>query len=192
MTAPAVAIPARMAQLPRDRRGYPIPAVVFRTNAGEPIFTVNDTLTRARLIAADACHICGQKLLRGRWFAGGPGSAFHPDGAYLDGPMHKECVEYALAVCPYLAAPAYVGGRTEAAATRRAQGSGLVFIDPTVDNARPALFVAVMASAAKRTANGYFQPRRPYIAVQYWRGGARLAPAEARALLDGSPYAPAV
>jgi hypothetical protein len=31
----------------------------------------------------------------------------HEHGAFLDPPLHQECAEYALQVCPFLAAPSY-------------------------------------------------------------------------------------
>jgi hypothetical protein len=110
-----VRLPERMAKLERDRRGLPIPFIVMRDKSGQPHFTINDHAKSARCLREDLCPICGQKLFRGRWFAGGPLSAFHANGCYLDPPTHKECVEYALQVCPFLAAPKYTGRLDDAA-----------------------------------------------------------------------------
>ena len=110
-----VPIPARMAHLDRDRRGYPIFFMAYRDQQGRPHFTINDERKRQIVIARDLCSICGAPLLRGRWFLGGDLSAFDANGAYIDPPMHDECVHYALRVCPYLASPSwshYVAGRT--------------------------------------------------------------------------------
>ena len=98
-----VPIPERMQHLDRDGRGYVIPWTVFRDSKGKAHFTINDENRRQTVIGRDCCPICAAKLLRGRWFVGGPGSAFHERGAYIDPPMHRECVVYALKVCPYLA-----------------------------------------------------------------------------------------
>lgn len=106
-----VPIPPRMAHLEKDRRGYPIPANVLRDIKGEPAFTVNDTawVVRTQIEApVPVCGICGTDLEIGDMhFLGGPASAFHPQGVYLDGPVHEECGQYALMVCPYLALPRY-------------------------------------------------------------------------------------
>ena len=68
----------RMAHLALDRRGFPIPPSVYIDTNGRPRhFTINDEPKRQALIATDRCPLCGGKLLRGRWFVGGPQSAFH-------------------------------------------------------------------------------------------------------------------
>jgi hypothetical protein len=103
-----IPIPERMKHLGIDRRGYPIPWSVYRDPDGRPHFTIFNNVLRARGIRDDLCGICGTKLFRGRWFVGGPVSAFDPRGTYIDPPMHHECSSYALTVCPYLAAPNYM------------------------------------------------------------------------------------
>ncbi|QIG76147.1 putative clamp loader subunit DNA polymerase accessory protein [Rhizobium phage RHph_I4] len=172
-------IPDRMKHLPLDRRGYPIPANVFRDKNGDPHFTINDETTRQRLIARDACPICGNGLLRGRWFVGGPGSAFHDHGNYIDTAMHYECLEYALKVCPYLAAPSYAK-RIDDKTLKPENAPGIVTGDPTVDPVRPAVFVAVMATGTDFVVHPvighvvYVKPRRPYKIVEFWHQGKRI------------------
>jgi hypothetical protein len=41
------------------------------------------------------------------WFIGGIRCFVLENGAFIDGPMHYECGEYALNVCPFLAVPNY-------------------------------------------------------------------------------------
>ena len=137
----AVPIPARMAGLRRDARGYPVLYTVLVDLKGTPQFAINDERSRQHCIADDLCPICGQKLLRGRWFIGGPGSAFHPDGWFIDPPMHSECAHYALQVCPWLAAPKYAK-RLEASRLKAEDSPGIVLIDPTMLPGRPPVFVA--------------------------------------------------
>lgn len=175
-------VPERMAHLPRDERGYPVPFVVYRDKAGTPHFTINDANRTDAVIRADRCPICNQTLFRGRWFVGGPASAFHPDGAYLDPPMHYECAEYALRVCPYLAAPRYAK-RIDSRTVPQGLGEP-VYLDPTVDPTRPGVFVAVMSIGQSFGGyNGpfrYIQPVRPYRRVEFWRHGCRISEAEAK------------
>ena len=170
-----IAVPGRMQHLPRDRRGYPIPFGAFVDVDGTPHFTINDEQKRAQMIAHDLCSICGKVLLRGRWFAGGPRSAFDPRGVYIDMPMHDECVHYALRVCPYLAAPMYVREvGTKKAATVK---SAVVLVDSTMLPDRPPLFVALMAVGQHMEGSilqSYVKPHRPYRRVEYWRHGERL------------------
>lgn len=173
-----VPVPAEMQHLPRDRRGFPIPEIVFRDHAGLPHFTINDTAKSIQALAEERCPICWGKLTRGRWFVGGPLSALHENGAFADPPGHRACVTYALQVCPYLAAPSYA---------KRIDGETLidragiaVALDPTVVAARPEIFVAVMAvgQSVRWGMNPTIRPKRPYRAIEYWRHGVRLADAE--------------
>jgi len=176
-----VPIPERMLRLDRDARGYPIPVSVFRDSTGRPHFTINDETTRQRVIARDACPICGQKLLRGRWFVGGPASAFHARGAYIDPPIHDECAHYALQVCPYLAAPNYdkrIEDRT------LPEGETRLLIDNTMMPERPGTFVAVMVTRQDKVSDDilnlvkYLRPRRPYRRIEFWRHGVHIGNGE--------------
>jgi hypothetical protein len=191
MSPRIVPIPARMARLQRDGRGYPIPIIVLRDSYGRAHFTINDETKRQAIIADDSCSICAGRLLRGRWFIGGPRSAFHPDGAYIDPPMHAECAHYALQVCPYLAAPNY-SRRVDARTLPK--GETILTRDPTMDPKRPSEFVAVMATGqhliretiyAPGTGGRlrivrFIKPRRPYTRVELWRAGAMIADDAAR------------
>lgn len=137
----SIPVPPRMQSLERDHRGFPVPFIVARDNAGKPVFTVNDSTLTMRCITENLCGICGGELEWGDlWWVGGPLSGFHPHGAFVDGPMHHECSTYALQVCPHLAAPKY---------TRRIDDRGrdientrfTVAMDPTVMPDRPEVFI---------------------------------------------------
>jgi hypothetical protein len=174
-----VEIPSRMAHLPLDQRGYPVFFGAYVDSRGEPHFTVNDEEKRVACIKHDLCSICGKKLLRGRWFCGGAMSAFHKHGAYIDMPMHDECVHYALRVCPYLA---MVSWRNLSDKMLARVPDAIVAIDPTMIDERPKVFVAVMATGQRMVGDNGFQryvrPRRPYLRVEYWRHGERLSDGE--------------
>ncbi len=177
-----VAVPPAMQALPRDARGFPIPAIVLRDAAGRPHFTINDNRKVVQALEEDRCTICWNRLTRGRWFLGGPLSALHPQGAYNDPPTHRECAHYALQVCPYLAAPHYA---KRVADGRRVAQAGLgIGINPSSDTERPALFVLVMAvgQSVRWSALPTIRPRRPYRAVEYWQSGAPLADEVGRTL----------
>jgi hypothetical protein len=173
-------IPERMQHLPKDRRGYPIPALVFVDPAGKPHFTVNNEAKRQQQIARDACPICDKVLLRGRWFVGGPMSAFHPNGCYIDTGMHYECMEYACKVCPWLAAPNY-DGRIDDKTIDPNDKSHMIINDPTLIPERPSLFVAVMTTKTTFSVHPvgghvlYLTPGRPYKIVEFWQHGIRLS-----------------
>jgi|SRR5215475_6720162 len=175
----SIPIPERMRHLDRDHRGYPIFAMAFRDRDGRPHFTINDDLLRHQMLVEERCSLCGTKLFRGRWFVGGPSSALHPRGAYVDPPMHDECVHYALRVCPYLATPGY----NKLIENRKVlPESGAVFArHENVGPIQPSLFVAVLARGQTVLSEGlgeYIKPKRPYMRMEYWRHGQRLDDAE--------------
>jgi hypothetical protein len=186
----SVDIPDRMKHLPRDPRGYPIFVMAYRDAAGRAHFTINDEMMRLRLITRDLCSICGTPLFRGRWFVGGEKSAFHPQGAYIDPPMHTECARFALQVCPYLASPNYsklLNGATQAPDDPTILVNPTAQISPsTADEVRPLLFVAVHARGQQQRSapggNVVIVPKRPYIAVEYWQHGRQLAPERGEAI----------
>ena len=187
MNVRSIPVPDRMRHLPTDRRGYPIFFGALVGDDGVPFFTINDERKRARMISEDLCSICGKPLFRGRWFCGGPGSAFHDAGCYIDMPMHDECVHYALAVCPYLASPRYVREVAVRQAERaRAETQQIITLDPTMIPDRPLVFVALMTTGQKlldgNMLQTYVKPARPYRKVEYWQHGRRLDDAAGHAL----------
>jgi hypothetical protein len=182
-----VPIPVQMSRLDRDHRGYPIPAIVLRDRQGKAHFAANDEATRMQVIANDCCSICGLALQRGRWFIGGPLSAFHEHGAYLDPPLHRDCMRYAAQVCPYLALPRYLS-RIEDKLKQVLELDGIITaIDKTQIAEKPDLFVAVMArdqKISRLNEGGYLKPTRPYIRVEFWKDGEQLEPQQGKMLCE--------
>jgi len=186
-----IAIPARMQHLKLDARGYPIFYVAMIDKNGNPHLAINDTNRRIMCAKFDLCSICGGKLFRGRWFIGGPMSAFHPHGFFSDAPMHFECAHYALLVCPWLALSKYKRSATteKAIIGKIADGkialeTGQVLIDESQMANRPLVFVAVMAVGqdfTKGTVAPLFKPKQPYRVVEYWIHGRQLDDEEGRA-----------
>lgn len=176
MSVRDVPIPLRMRKLPLDHRGYPIGKGFYVDKAGKPQFTINDETKRQRHIRNDLCAICGTKLMRFRWFIGGPASAYDEHGAYIDPPLHDECAHYALQVCPYLAAPAYAGridGKLLSASEKQD-----MFTDPTMLPYRPDFFVAVCSRGTGWVDDGplirWVVPTRPYVRVEHWVQGQQV------------------
>lgn len=177
-------LPKRMRALQKDSRGYPTPFIILRDSTGKPCFTINDSLRVVRCLVEKRCPICGYRLDKTIWFVGGPMSALHPNGAYLDTGMHYECMEYALQVCPYLASPNYLG-RLDAKTVDLSKIPFRVFIDNTMMPERPELFIAI-ATRSFTYEDIYVRPDRPYAGIEYWRNGKRISVTEARELVpDG-------
>lgn len=142
-------IPERMKHLPRDARGYPVPVLVLRDTDGKPHFAINDNDVWMHVVKNDLCAICGKPHDELRWFVGGPGSAFSPQGAYIDPPLHKECAEYALQVCPYLALPKYMKSVGDRTLDKDKLPGGAILVDNTMIPSRPEVFVGLAARGTK-------------------------------------------
>ncbi|MCV9964478.1 hypothetical protein OIU34_21545 [Pararhizobium sp. BT-229] len=174
-----VDIPECLASLDRDRRGYPIPVTAAVDRDGTPHFTVSDQEVRQRMIDEDRCHLSGRKLLRGRWFIGSPMAAFHPRGAFLDGPMLDEASLFAVQTCPFVAAPKYAR-RIEDKLIQQSIGEDRMVVrmheEPVPD--RPDVFVRVMAIGHKLVSSSegdvLFVPKKPYRKVEFWRHGKMI------------------
>jgi hypothetical protein len=106
MTIALPPLPPRIASLPRDERGYPIPAFVQWVRDREglvPDFRIARTEFRARAFRQGLCWICGDRL------------GVHK--VYLIGPMcvvnrvtsepasHRDCATFAATACPFLIRP---------------------------------------------------------------------------------------
>lgn len=94
--------PARLAQRPRDPRGFIIPYSVD-DESGQPDFRVTNVNRVRELLNTRGCWLCG--LAPDYWmcFIGGPLSI--RNRLFTDGWMHEACAVYALRVCPFLANP---------------------------------------------------------------------------------------
>lgn len=193
-------MPDRIARLDKDARGYPIPWNVLRADDGAPFFTINDERRTWEAFRLALCPICGEKLGRWKWFIGGPRSAFHDHGWYLDQPMHHECAHFALQACPHLSMPKYTG-RIDIINTAKLPEEARILVDETVTTERPEVFVAAAADRVEIQGGRpgvvpYMRPARPALAYEYWRHGKQLTEAEAmpylRAMLGDEWVVPGV
>lgn len=176
-------IPDRLAHLDRDPRGYPIPWNVLRADDGTAFFTVNDTARNWLALARKLCPLCGLRLGSFMWFVGGPLSAFHAHGAYADLPGHRDCIEFALATCPFLAVREYTH-RIDVPNPEKLPARARVLLDETQIATRPEVFVAVCCRWFERLDRGpdmlpHLRPRRPYTDWRCWRHGQRITDDEA-------------
>jgi hypothetical protein len=100
--------PSAMRTLAKDARGYPIPHILLIDKSGMPQFTINVHSKIVDCVRKKLCAICGKRMADGFWFVGETKCFTSVRGAFRDPPMHQECGEYALRVCPFLAAPSYL------------------------------------------------------------------------------------
>jgi hypothetical protein len=74
---------------------------------GNPQFSINDMHKLRACVNKRLCGLCGNRLTRDAWFIGGSHCFLLENGAFVDPPSHLMCAEYAIRVCPFLAAPRY-------------------------------------------------------------------------------------
>jgi len=179
-------MPPRIARLPKDKRGYPIPWNVLRGVGDAPIFTINDQTKHFQALRSKLCPICGERLGKWMWFVGGILSAFAPNGAYYDLPGHHECEQFALSTCPYLALPVYLG-RIDVPDPSKLP-KDVVTRNITQIPERPEVFVSVASDDVKVVRIGaggtpMIRPRRPYLAYEFWLHGESITAVEALPIL---------
>lgn len=167
----SIAIPDAMRRLKRDARGYPIPAVVMVGDDGKPDFRVNSVEKWMAFSLGRVCHMCGTSMAgRAVTFVGWPRSI--RSRYFADGAMHHECAEYALQVCPFLAAPSFAYSR----ATPEVAGATVV-INEAMPTNRPAYFghlIATKYAIHNVPGHGLLLNAEGVIGVEWWKDGQRL------------------
>jgi hypothetical protein len=119
-----------------------------------------------------------------------PLSAFHPQGANIDPPTHKDCGEYALRVCPYLAVSVYSAKQTVDAINAHdfntEDNSKLLFVNPTLDPNRVPFFVFYRITGYQVNRHGqgkrYLIAKKPYLEVEFWNDGEKITREQAMEL----------
>jgi hypothetical protein len=94
--------PRRIAGLPIDDRGYPVPFFVAWPD-GKPDHRIADEGKRRRCVAQDLCWLCGDTLGQYRVFVLGPMCGVTMTSS--DAPAHLDCARWAAMACPFLANP---------------------------------------------------------------------------------------
>ena len=104
-------VPERLAGAPRDKRGFIVPFFVawfdggqqVRRGTGTPDFRVVDPGSFGACVRHGLCWLCGKPLGRHRAFVLGPMCVITRVNS--EPPSHRDCAEYAMRVCPFLARP---------------------------------------------------------------------------------------
>lgn len=105
--------PARIARLPKDVRGYPVPWFLAWMSNGEeahpampgaePDFRVIKSGAREDAWQHRKCWICGGPMGVHRVYVIGPMCIVNR--TTMEPPCHRDCAEYAAKACPFLARP---------------------------------------------------------------------------------------
>ena len=192
-----VPIPFNLSKNDRDRRGFPIPFIVYRDKMGVPHFTVDDVGKLDTVLANKLCGLCGKPLKLGQmWLTGGPASSFQEDGIFTTPHAHQDCARYAIQVCPFLAAPTY--SRLIEARTLKpdAMHDTVQVHNDQIAPPRPLFFVLARTSgitlidADDGSGKKYILPRRPWKDIEFWRNGQRITQDEAEHIAEASEFPP--
>jgi hypothetical protein len=102
-TIESIDIPRRIAKLPRNDAGYPVPWFVAWFD-GAPDFRVMDEQKLGAAIKQRRCWVCGEKIAGPTVaFVIGPMCAVNRVSA--EPPSHRNCAEFSARACPFLTNP---------------------------------------------------------------------------------------
>jgi hypothetical protein len=93
---------SRIAKLPHDKRGFPVPWFVA-WDGDTPLFPVMDPAKFTQAIRQDKCWVCGEKLGKYKCFVIGPMCCINQITS--EPPCHKDCAEFSAKYCPFLTQP---------------------------------------------------------------------------------------
>lgn len=92
----------RIAALPIDERGYPVPFFVAWID-GKPDFRMVDPEKLVQCVKGKLCWVCGQPMGRNKVFLIGPMCCITRTTA--EPPSHLNCAEWSVKGCPFLTRP---------------------------------------------------------------------------------------
>jgi hypothetical protein len=95
-------LPDSIKNLPRDKRGYPVPYFASEVD-GEADFVHADPVKFRKALKENRCWICGGHLGRLKTFVLGPMCCVTRTTS--EPPCHRECAEFAVKGCPFLSKP---------------------------------------------------------------------------------------
>lgn len=116
-------LPPRIAKLPMDVRGFPVPWFVLWENKGGvmvPEFRAMDQEKFRLAIKQRLCWVCGEPL--GAWLAFVIGPMCAVTRTTSEPPSHRDCAEWSIKNCPFLSNPAMVRRETDLPADYKEAG----------------------------------------------------------------------
>lgn len=99
-------LPHRIAALPVDARGYPVPWFVAWLDDGRPEFRAFDPDKRRAALSQGLCWVCGQPTGRHLVFVIGPMCCV--SRITSEPACHLDCAEFSVRACPFLTKPQMV------------------------------------------------------------------------------------
>ena len=180
-------MPARIARLPRDARGYPVPRFVEWFKDGEaarrgsegakPDFRYADHAFRARAFKHGCCWLCGELTGVHQVYVIGPMCVVNRTTS--EPACHRDCAEFAARACPFLVRPRQK--RNEKGLDPEASAPG------TMIKRNPgcvALYETRERKAFSDAAGGWLIRLGPPARVDWWAEGRKATRAEIEASIE--------
>lgn len=176
-----IPLPARLARRPVNKRGFPVPWFVSWRN-GDWDFVNLDPRNIGEAYRRKVCWLCGEPLGRFMAFVIGPMCSINRISS--EPPSHRECAEYAVRACPFLARPN--AKRNEAASVNHGETVPGIMIE---HNPEASLIWITKSYKPMNTPKGaLFQVGDP-VETFWFKEGRPATRAEVLASIDkGLPY----
>lgn len=177
-------IPDRLKARPVDERGYPVPWFVLEIEKDKFDFRVIAPNKHAEAIALGKCWICGEPLGAFKQFVIGPLSAVQRISG--EPPSHRDCAEFAVQACPFIANPRM--GRSPRPMPADTTKSDLADV-----KGNPGVYCVwstrwmLPFNSGRKTPSGdgiLIQIGEPSSPLQWWAGGRLAIGGEVREALD--------
>lgn len=167
----SIAMPERIARLPKDERGYPVQVTAGKGTDGKIDFRAINMNAWANCVKLRRCGICGEPLGANIAFVGGPISM--DNRGFVDAGMHRDCARYACQVCPFIAAPRFAYARTIPALEGHEMS-----VHESVSTKRPDYFGLGVTKFYDVRANGPEEivlVAAPWKSLEWWKEGVGYA-----------------
>lgn len=175
-------MPEEINRLPRDERGFPVPAFAAWID-GKPDFRIVRPEHWAACVKQNVCWICGNPMFRRRFFVIGPMCCINRVSS--EPPSHRGCAIFAAKNCPFLTKP--MAKRNE----RGLEGRTLAETAGIAIERNPGCMAVWEAETYKifNAGNGYLIEVGKPKGVTFWREG-RMATREEvlESVRGGVPY----
>jgi hypothetical protein len=174
-------LPSRLAKLPLDHRGYPVPWFVAWKEDGTPEFRAMDVKKFTRAIRERRCWVCGEPLGKYLAFVIGPMCAVNRTSA--EPPCHYDCATWSAMHCPFLSRPKMVR-REDDFSAQSPKGEASIMRNPGVAGVWTTLrYTPFQAGSA--SAIGWLVEMGAPTKVEWYAEGRPATYAEVVASIDG-------
>jgi hypothetical protein len=180
--------PQRIQRLPKDDRGYPVPAFVEWLIDGKkaprgylgakPDFRYADGEFRARAFRTGLCWVCGEKLGVHKVYAIGPMCVINRTTS--EPACHRDCAEFSVKACPFLLRPRQKRNAKGLEEDATAPGTMI-----TRNPGCLCLYETNEASAFSDSQGGWLIRLGKPDRVDWWAEGRQATRAEIQASIDG-------